>query len=122
MAPVAPAVESQVQPSGTVAGAAEAIPGLWATAALACNSGEAIRFTATEFLTEGDAGTWQLAGSTLTLRSEGGEADGGMDSGMDGGSGSEPVETNLTLVEVSADRLVWRDFAGQEQRFVRCQP
>lgn len=88
---------------------AQGIEGQWAGEALACNSGEAIRFTATGFMTEGETGTWQLAGDVLSIR-------------MEPVSGGDAVETNLTLVAVTDSQLVWRDFAGQERSFVRCPP
>lgn len=97
------------EPAPAGAASAGALQGLWAGEERACQSGEAIRFTATEYMTEGDGGSWELSGDALTLRS-------------DGADGGDVVETNLVLVEATADRLVWRDFAGQDHSFVRCAP
>lgn len=122
-APPVPPATAPTAADPSTADRLAAIPGLWAGEALACNSGEAIRFTASEFMTEGDGGTWTLAGDVLTLRSDGSQSDGMDDGGGEGSAeDSGPTETNVTLVEASAERMVWRDFAGQERTFVRCTP
>lgn len=97
-----------------------ALVGSWAGGADACFSGEAVHFTSTEFYTEGDHGTWSLAGDRLTIRSSANatETVGPVES--DDGASQGPVETNVILVEASASRLVWRSASGETTTFVRC--
>lgn len=95
-------------------GAKAAIVGSWAQAREACNSGEAIRFSADgTYGFEGEGGNWDLKGEQLHF-----ENVRLFEPGVDGETQGDPGSVKVLSVE--ADSMKWQTPDGTTMDYVRC--